>query len=352
MNKETNTLIILIPGFPANEADSTCLPFPQLFVKTLKKSDPSLNIIVLAFQYPYTASTYTWHDVTVISFNGRNRGNISRLFLWKAVWKKLNQLMKENNVVGLLNFWLGECALIGKYASKKYQIKNFTWLMGQDAKKNNRYFSLIKPNAYNLIALSDFLAEEFYRNYNIKPANIIPPGIDTTTSHTLKTERDIDIIGAGSLIPLKQYEIFIQVVESIAKNKPGIKAIICGKGPEQEKLQKMIEVNNLSSNIKLYGEIPHQQMLELMQHSKILLHPSSYEGFATVISESLYAGAQVVSFCKPMKQALKNQHVVNSVSEMKQKVLSILSEGNLNNETVITYPIEETCRNILLLYRN
>ena len=352
MNKENKTLIILSPGFPANEADSTCLPFPQLFVKTLKRSDPSLNIIVLAFQYPFIASEYIWHCVTVISFNGRNKGNISRLLLWKTVWERLNRLMKENNVLGILNFWLGECALIGKYAAKKYHVKNFTWLLGQDAKKNNRYFSLIKPKSENLIALSDFLAEEFYRNYRVMPANIIPPGIDTTIFHIQKTGRDIDILGAGSLIPLKQYDIFIQVVAAIAKSRPAIKAIICGKGPEQEKLQQMIERKKLSENIQLIGEIDHEQVLYHMQRSKVFLHPSSYEGFGIVIPEALFAGAYVVSFCKPMNVVFKNHYVVVSELELKNKVMELLGENNLHHEQVITFPMEETCRKILLLYRN
>lgn len=352
MIKENKTLIILSPGFPSDESDSTCLPFPQLFVKTLKRSDPSLNIIVLAFQYPFTSSEYIWNDVTVISFNGRNKGNISRLLLWKAVWKRLNLLMKENNVLGILNFWLGECALIGKYAAKKYHVKNFTWILGQDAKKDNRYFSLIKPKAKDLIALSDFLADEFYKNYTIKPAQTIPPGIDTDFINTHNAERDIDILGAGSLIPLKQYNIFIQVVAAISKSKPRIKAVICGKGPEQEHLQKMIEQNDLSENIQLIGEVTHQQVLDLMQRSKVFLHPSSYEGFGLVITEALYAGAHVVSFCKPMNVILKNHYVVFSEFEIKNKVMELLDESNLDHECVITFPIEETCRKILMLYGN
>ncbi len=352
MNKENKTLIILSPGFPANEADSTCLPFPQLFVKTLKQTDPSLNIIVLAFQYPFTASEYIWNDVTVISFNGRNKGNIRRLLLWKIVWERLNRLMKENNVMGILNFWLGECALIGKYAAKKYHVKNFTWLLGQDAKINNRYFSLIKPKAEDVIALSDFLADEFYKNYKIKVMHTIPPGINIDITKTHIAERDIDILGAGSLIPLKQYDIFIQVVAAVSKSKPGIRAIICGKGPEQEKLQKMIKQYDLYENIQLIGEVTHPQVLDLMRRSKVFLHPSSFEGFATVLTEALYAGAQVLSYCKPMNVVFKNHYVVVSELEMKNKLMELLGERNPDHGRVITFSMEETCRNILTLYRN
>lgn len=344
------TLVILSPGFPEDEADSTCLPFPQLFVRKLKELNPSLNVIVLAFQYPYTSSEYKWHNVTVIPFNGKEKGKLSRLMTWYSVWKRLKKIMKENDVTGILNFWLGECALIGKHAAKKYHVKNFTWLLGQDAKKGNRYFSLIKPAAQNLIALSDFLNDEFYRNYKIRPANVIPPGIDTNEFLLQPVERNIDILGAGSLIPLKQFDVFIKLVAQSVKKNTAIRAVICGKGPEQALLQRMINENNLSKNIQLYGEMPHERVLELMQHSTIFLHPSSYEGFGVVLSEALYAGAQVVSFCKPMNVAFKNHHVVSSEKEMADKVEEILNRTDRKHENIMTYQIKETCNRVLSLY--
>jgi glycosyltransferase involved in cell wall biosynthesis len=350
MNSDNKTLIILTPGFPANEADSTCLPFPQLFVKKIKQLNPSLNIIVFAFQYPFVVSEYEWHQVKVISFNGRNKGKINRLLLWKSIWKRLNTIIKENNVTGILNFWLGECGLIGKWAAKKYKLKSFTWLLGQDARKNNRYFSLVRPDAKSLIALSDFIAEEFYRNYGITPANIIPPGIDTTQFCTLAVERDIDMMGSGSLIPLKRYAVFIKVVEQLVKSHPNIKTIICGKGVQEEYLRQIINDTGLSGNIELCGEVNHAEVLNLMQRSKVFLHPSSYEGFATVINEALYAGTQVVAFCQPMNTGFKNQHVVKSEDEMAEKVNELLTRNNLNHDGVITLAIEQTCHKISALY--
>jgi glycosyltransferase involved in cell wall biosynthesis len=352
MNNTGKTLIILSPGFPKDEADSTCMPFPQLFVKKLKELNPTLNIIVLAFQYPFTSEEYMWHDVRVIPFNGKNKKKFSRLITWNIIRRRLKKIFLENNVVGILSFWLGECALIGKYAAKKHHVKNFIWLLGQDAKKGNRYFSLIKPAAKNLIALSDFLADEFYRNYKIRPSNIIPPGIDINNFPATATERNIDIIGAGSLIPLKQYEIFIKVVRQLAKENPSIRTVICGDGPEKPLLQEMIDANNLSQNILLYGELSHSTVLELMQQSKVFLHPSSYEGFATVFSEALYAGAHVISFHKPMNAVFKNHHVVSTEIEMTDKAREILADKDCKHENIITSPIEATCRKVSLVFEN
>jgi len=350
MRSADRTLIILSPGFPANESDSTCMPFPQLFVKTLKKENPSLKIIVLAFQYPFSNTVYNLHGVIVIPFNGKEKGKLNRLLVWRRVWRQINIIMKDNDVSGILSFWLGECALIGKYVAKKFGKRNFTWLLGQDAKLNNRYFSLIKPSADSLIALSDSLSDNFYTNYKIRPQHTIIPGIDINQFTAINVERSIDLLGVGSLIALKQFDVFIHVVAAIALTRPGVKAVICGKGPEKNRLVSMIKKAGLENNIELTDELDHQEVLNLMQRSKILLHTSSYEGFATVYGEALYAGAQVVGFCKPMNVIFRHQHVVSSKAEMIDKVIEILSLPEQDNSRVLINSIEETCKQLYSLY--
>ena len=60
---DQRTLIILTPGFPKNEQDTNCMPFPQSCIKNLKQLNPDLQIIVCAFQYPYFDTPYEWHGV-------------------------------------------------------------------------------------------------------------------------------------------------------------------------------------------------------------------------------------------------------------------------------------------------
>jgi glycosyltransferase involved in cell wall biosynthesis len=350
MTLRNKTLIILIPGFPANEADSTCLPFPQDFVKHLKLLNPGLNIKVLAFQYPFFESVYEWHGVEVHAFNGRNKGGWRRLFLWRTIWRHLKKIFREEQVLGILSFWMGETALIAKFAAKKYGVRSFTWLMGQDARKNNRYVSITRLKSESLIALSDFLADEYYINYKIKPAKTIPPGIDVTSFPVQSMERKIDILGVGSLIPLKQFAQIIMLVAELAKSHPGIRAVICGEGPERGKLQQLIHNFHLTSQIELRGELDHDSILVIMGESRILVHPSAYEGFGIVFLEALYTGTQVVSYCKPMQIDFDHHHIVNTKEEMKEKLIELLDDKRLNHDSVLIYPIEETCKKILSLY--
>ena len=350
MNNETKTLIILTPGFPANEADTSCIPPQQIFVKALKKNDPSLQIIVLAFQYPFEEKKYKWHGVDVISFNGRNKGKLRRAMVWREVWQTLKKIKKENNVTGMLNFWLGECALIGKYFSKRNGLKQFTWILGQDAKKGNRYFGLINPKPETLIAVSDFVCDELLKNYNIKPSHVIPVGVDVSMFSAEQYTRDIDVMGAGSLISLKKYDVFIKIIKELRSTFPDIHSVICGEGEEKEKLQAQINDSGLGKNITLLGEVPHLEVISLMQRSKIFLHTSAYEGFGSVFSEALFAGCQVISFCKPMHKNFEHHHIVTSDSEMEKKALEIMKDQNVSHAAVLNYSIEDIAQQVKDLF--
>ncbi|MCW3090199.1 MAG: glycosyltransferase [Ferruginibacter sp.] len=350
MKNESPVLIILSPGFAANEADTTCLTAQQNFVKAINETHPTLRIIVLSFQYPFVRSVYIWNGNTVVAFNGRNKGKLSRLLLWQKVWQYLKGLHRQNNVVGLLSFWCGECALLGKYFGTKYNLPHFCWLLGQDAKPSNHYVRYIRPSANQLVALSDFLQDQFYKNFGIRPNHVIPNGIDPKQFQHSSFDRRIDVLGVGSLIPLKQYDVFIEVISRLKMNFPGIRAVICGKGPQEEHLRLMIGQFSLQDNISLYGEMAHAEILALMQQSKLLLHPSSYEGFSTVCLEALYAGCQVISFCKPMKAPIDNWYIVSTPAEMKEKAIAILGNNHLTYNATNPFTMKATAKAMLQLF--
>lgn len=350
MKHKRQTLVILSPGFPKDKADTACLPPQQTFVKALKEVCPGLNIIVLTFQYPFFAAEYEWHGVKVIAIGGKDRGQIFRLITWQKAWLSLKKLYEEYQIVGLLSFWLGECAFVGSRFAKKYGLTHYSWLLGQDARKYNKYFRWIKPKGGELIALSDFVVGEVKKNYGITPAQVIPVGVDTAQFSAVVHRRDIDILGAGALIPLKQYDLFIESVSYLKDFYPHIKVVICGKGPDMDWLKSLTRSKKLDANITFKGELPHKEVLKLMQRSKIFMHPSNYEGFGAVLSEALYAGAQVVSFCKPMDKDYRHHHVVNDMEEMNAKLLAILKSKKTDHEPVLMFTIQQVAKDMISLF--
>jgi len=350
MKNDKDVFVILTPGFPANERDDTCLPFLQNLIKAINKEFTDVSIVVLSFQHPPKAQEYLWNNNRVIPFGGKNKGKFLRRILWVKVWRKLRALNKKNNIKGLFSLWLGECALLGKRFGEKYNIAHKAWILGQDARPGNKYVVRIKPAPGELIAISDFIANQLFANYLIRPTQIIPNGIDKTQFDLTPAERTIDIMGAGSLIVLKQYHLFISIIRELKKKYPAIESFIAGKGPEKESLQSLITNLQLEDNISLPGEVVHGALLGLMQRSKIFLHPSSYEGFSMSCLEALCAGCHVISFCSPMEESIEHWLVVKTKEEMVAKALELLAQPGLEYKMVVPYSIDETAKCIMKLY--
>lgn len=350
MKKLPPVLVILTPGFPEDENDTSCLPFAQSLVKAINKKFSFVDVIILSFQYPFDAGEYYWHGNKVYAFGGRNKGKLSRRLLWYRIHRKLKLINNNKNIIGLFSLWLGECALIGNRFGKKNGIPHHCWIAGQDAKDNNKFVRKINPEPGELVAISDFIADEFSKNYLITPLHVIPNGIEKELFQQTSIERTIDVLGAGSLIPLKQYNLFINCIEELRKALPNIYAMIAGKGADEFSLHKSIIERKLQNSLELNGELAHTDLLKLMQRSKIFLHPSSYEGFSMVCLEALYAGCHVISFCKPMKQDFDHWHIVKTEEEMVKKAREILSQTDLEYKSVMPYSINQIAESVMKLY--
>lgn len=266
--------------------------------------------------------------------------------------KKVNTVLKkingEKRIVGLLSFWLNECAAVGKSFGEKHSILHYCWIFGQDAKKQNRYPKRLLVQSNELIALSDFLQEEFESNHGIRPVKVISPGIESTPYK--EEERAIDLLAVGSLIPLKQFEILIEVVSRVKSIRPYIKAMIIGDGPERAKLEKLILTLGLRENVLIAGELAYSEVLKRMQRSKILLHPSSFEGFSGVCLEALSNGAHVISFCKAMSRDIDHWNIVRDIKEMEQKIVGLLQQQKIDHNPVVPFVMKETVQQLMNLY--
>ena len=348
-----DTLVILTPGFAAHEADDV-LPAQEAFIRAVNADYPALKVIILSFHYPYSArrKEYYWHGNRVIAFGAKMNDKLQTITLWWRVWRVLKALRKEHSLAGIFSFFCSESAFIGQWFAKRYGLKHFIWILGQDAKKENRQVRRIRPKAKELIAISDFLVESFQKNHGVRPAHMIPLGVDTAQFDTTTLKREIDLLGAGSLIPLKQYDVFIRVVKKIAERAPAIRATICGEGPEMPRLLAMIEGNEHPGQITLAGKLPHRETLKTMQRSKILLHTSSYEGLGVVCMEALYAGAHVISFCRPFGEAIRHWHVVNDEAGMVEKALELLKNQRLDHTPALPFEVHDKAGQIIRLFES
>lgn len=319
-------------------------------MRALNRNFPRLRVVIVAFEYPGRRDGYSWFGNTVVALNGWKKGRMSKLRTCLNAWRQMALLQRENDVVGVLSFWCTGCALAGKYYAKWKGLRHFIWILGQDAREGNVYIPLIRPVAGELVAMSNFLAGEFNRNYGVRPQHIIPNGVDPSLFTAGEIPRDIDVLGVGSLIPLKRYDLFLAIMKDLSAVLPRISGVICGMGPERDRLQQLIGQMGLAERVRLAGGQSHAAALAFMQRSRILLHTSSYEGYSTVCLEALSAGAHVISFCDAVGTPVKNWHVVDNEEEMTRKTLALLRDPGTAYEPVRLHTMDDSAKEMMALF--
>ena len=111
----------------------------------------------------------------------------------------------------------------------------------------------------------------------------------------------------------------------------------------------MIKELGLSSNIQLLGERSHSEVVELMKRTRILLHPSSFEGFSGVCLEALGAGAHVVSLTRPMNSDHPHWRIARDEDDMVNITRELLNAG-LTYEVIIPYKMPDTVKAVMSLF--
>lgn len=108
-----------------------------------------------------------------------------------------------------------------------------------------------------------------------------------------KVERVLEdyFVYIGRLDDIKGINLLVEAWKEIDKN---IDLYVIGTGPEEEKVTKFIEENNIT-NIKLLGFMQREEAFEIIQKSRSIIVPSKwYEGFPMTIAESFSLGVPVI----------------------------------------------------------
>lgn len=285
-------LLILTPGFPENEADSACVPVVQAYLRGLQQACPHWKISIITLQFPYSTRPYLWHGLSVYPLGGQNQ-RWQRPFHFYQAWRCFQAIHAQTPVDYLHAMWLTEAALLGQWLSRQARLPLVTTVMGQDALKENHYLRWLNLSQIHLATLST-AANPYLAQY-ARP-RLIPIGLPPEeTGGQPWSERRLDLLAVGNLIPLKQQAQFVDVVHALRQTFPTLQAAIIGDGPEKNALLQQIHQLQLGANLQLWGALPRPQVLQWMRRSRVLVLSSRYEGMGYVVLEALGQGAHVVS---------------------------------------------------------
>jgi glycosyltransferase involved in cell wall biosynthesis len=105
------------------------------------------------------------------------------------------------------------------------------------------------------------------------------------------------VLAAGRLARQKGYDRLIKSWSLVAPDHPDWHLRICGNGPAQAKLERLIDEYGLKDSVTLAG--PAQDLGAEMAKASIFALSSRYEGLPLVLLEAMSVGMAVVSFNCP-----------------------------------------------------
>ncbi|MFI5172851.1 MAG: glycosyltransferase [Chitinophagales bacterium] len=341
-------VLIITPGFPENEEDTSCLPYIQDFVLALSEKLGKENIKIICTQYPYHQNNYRWNGIEIFPAGGKNKKGIYYFFTLRRSIKKITALLKLDDYI-IHAFWMGEAAFLGSNALKKFSSRLVVTLMGQDVKPGNKTFSFIDFDKTTFVSLSKFQDDIFFQSYHKHADHLIPMPIPVIDPLSLNGERPNDILFVGSFIPVKQPEQFVSIIHELKRDFPNIKATMVGGGYLQDKLERLIVDQNLSGQITIKGNVSRAEVFDLMKRSKLLIHTSSFEGQCLVYTEALAHGMYAMSYNVGRVEPTDKHIVCNTEQEILIAAYKLLN-SQLNFDQQLFTPIDEIVDRYIQIY--
>ena len=230
------------------------------------------------------------------------------------------QLMRRERVDTIHSHWIVPCGIVGSVCHALFKCRFIITLHGSGDIFSARkvYF---RPVMKWVLGTSDVCTVNSYAtaraiqeieglNHNML---VIPMGVElgfprletvSSTSVDISpvhvTESPV-ILSVCRLIDWKGVGYLVHAMALLKDRFPQAMLIICGDGPEREKLEKLAKDLGLTENISFEGYVPHDKLTDYYRSASVFVLPSilikntgETEGLGVVLLEAMSYGVPVI----------------------------------------------------------
>ena len=153
----------------------------------------------------------------------------------------------------------------------------------------NRYAAI---HADIHIALSEATRGDIRKYLGIEECVVIGNGLDTLKFRPLDLPKEYDAVFLGRLAQQKGVDILLQAWKVVTQQKAGSRLILLGGGePEDVSVYKRMATNlDLERSVAFAGFVGDEELVRLLNSSKLFVFPSRQEGFAQAVSQAMGCG--------------------------------------------------------------
>lgn len=139
----------------------------------------------------------------------------------------------------------------------------------------------------NIIVPSNSLKETIKSFYEIneKKITVIPNSVEIGPKLNIKKKNQLTFV--GRLQQWKNIDQIVKAFEKVSQFFPNVKLLIIGDGPEEKSLRQLVQHLSLQKKVSFLGKLNHNQVMNVVSESKLLLLYSLYEGLPHVALEAM-----------------------------------------------------------------
>ena len=156
-----------------------------------------------------------------------------------------------------------------------------------------------------VVSISDHTTRRLASGAAARCVVTIPLGVDLRAVDDAEPSPEpIDVLFAGRLLENKNVDLLIEAIALLREESPEVRCVIVGEGPEQERLEGLVESLDLADSVSLRPFLPSSSDLYgLMKSAGVFVLPSVREGFGLVVIEANACGTPVITVNHPENAA-------------------------------------------------
>lgn len=132
------------------------------------------------------------------------------------------------------------------------------------------------------------------RGYPAASIEELPHTIDLDRfSPAAADTRDVDVLFVGNFIERKQVGVLVRAIEIVARERPDVRCVLVGDGPQGVALRAQVSDAGLDRNIEFVGYQTEPE--SFFARSQVIAITSTWEGFPFVLVMGMCCGAVPVS---------------------------------------------------------
>jgi glycosyltransferase involved in cell wall biosynthesis len=208
-----------------------------------------------------------------------------------------------------------------------------------------QFFSYLLFNYSSKVFVTNQICENFLKkNFRIKNLKKISLGIDLEKFFRINKSQKVreNLLFLGRFKESKGFFEIPEILLYLNKNNPNFFLNLIGSGSESDinDFMKKIQEYKLESKVSIHTKLSDFEVLNFLQTSNILIHPSFEEGFSLAICEALASNLKVCAYNLPIYKEIYSDFGIVTCATHNTKSFAKNIEKCLKSSEKTNYPQE------------